>query len=66
MVEIRREIVIALVEDVESERFVIEVTVPEGMTTLEAIGLMEIAKTQHLQSKHEQGPTIHQHDDGPA
>ena len=56
----RREIVIALVEDVELERFGIEVSVPEGMTTLEAVGLMEIGKIQHLQSKHEQGPTTYQ------
>jgi hypothetical protein len=64
MAEIRREIVISLVEDVEFERFGIEVTVPEGLTTLEAIGLMEVAKAQHLNSKHEQGPTVYQTPDG--
>lgn len=56
---IRREIVIAIVEDVEHESLGIEVNVPEGMTTLEAIGLMEIAKAQHLQSKHAQGPSVY-------
>lgn len=66
MAEIRREIVVAVVEDVELERFGIEVTVPEGMTTLEAVGLLEIAKVQHLQSKDEQGPTIYQSPDGAA
>lgn len=60
---VRREIIIALVEDVEVEEFGIEVTVPKGMTTLEAIGLFELAKTQHLQSKHTQGPTIYQSPD---
>lgn len=59
MTEIRREIVIAFVEDAESERFGVEVSVPEGVTTLEAIGLMEVAKIQHLGSKHQQGPTIY-------
>lgn len=64
---IRREIVIAIVEDIEHESFGIEVTVPDGMTTLEAIGLMEVAKAQHLQSKHSQGPSIYQApDDGPT
>jgi hypothetical protein len=66
MAEIRREIVIAVVEDVELERFGIEVSVPEGMNTMEAIGLLEIAKAQHLGSKHEQGPTIYQTPDGSA
>lgn len=60
MTYIRREIVIAIVEDIDTETIGIEVTVPDGMTTLEAIGLMEIGKTQHMQSKHNQGPTIHQ------
>lgn len=57
---VRREIVIAMVEDVEQETYGIEVHVPEGMTTNEAIGLMEIGKIQHLQSKHAQGPTVYQ------
>jgi hypothetical protein len=57
---VRREIVIALVEDIEREEIAIEVTVPPGLTTLESIGLMEIAKLQHLGSRHTQGPTIHQ------
>ena len=56
---VRREIVIALVEDIERESLGIEVNVPDGMTTLEAIGLMEIAKSQHLQSKHSQGPGVY-------
>lgn len=60
MTHIRREIIIAIVEDIDTETIGIEVTVPEGMTTLEAIGLIEIGKTQHLQSKHNQGPTVHQ------
>ena len=60
MTHIRREIVIAVVEDIETETIGIEVTVPDGMTTLEAIGLIEIGKQQHLQSKHNQGPTVHQ------
>lgn len=57
---IRREIVIAVVENVELESIGIEVTVPEGITTAEAIGIMEIGKIQHLQSKHHQGPAVHQ------
>jgi len=56
--------VIAIVEDVEHDSIVIEVAVPDGMTTLESIGLMEIAKTQHLQSKHNQGPSVYQAPDG--
>lgn len=64
---VRREIVIAMVEDVEQEMYGIEVHVPEGMTTNEAIGLMEIGKIQHLQSKHQQGPTVYQTpDSGPG
>jgi hypothetical protein len=57
---VRREIVVAIVEDVVSESFGIEVTVPEGMTTIEVVGLLEIGKIQHLQSKHAQGPTVYQ------
>lgn len=60
MTHIRREIVIAIVEDIEHDSIGIEVTVPDGMTTLEVIGLMEIGKTQHLQSKHNQAPTAEQ------
>lgn len=57
---IRKEILIALVEDAAQESFGLEVTVPAGITLLEAIGLLEIAKIQHLQSKHTQGPTVYQ------
>lgn len=63
---VRREIIIAVVEDIESERIGIEVTVPDGMTTGEAIGFIEIGKIQHLRSKHEQGPTVHQAPDEAA
>jgi hypothetical protein len=57
---IRRAIEIAVVEDIDLEMVGIEVSVPEGMTTLEAIGLMQIGLLQHLGSKHEQGPTVYQ------
>jgi len=60
---IRREVVIALVEDVESESFGVEVTVSDGLSLTEALGLIEIGKIQHLQSKHTQGPTIYQTQD---
>jgi hypothetical protein len=63
---IRREIVIAVVENVEEELLGIEVTVPEGLTTAEAVGIMEIGKIQHLQSKHAQGPTVWQTPDDSA
>lgn len=61
---IRREIIVAVVEDVEADRLGIEVTVPQGMTTMEAIGLLEIGKIQHLQSNHDQGPSVYQTPDG--
>jgi hypothetical protein len=64
MPEIRRQITVTLVDDVECERMGVEVMVPEGMTTMEAVGLLEIAKIQHLQSKCEQGPTVYQSPDG--
>lgn len=57
---IRREITIALVESVEGDTVGIEVTVPAGLSTLEAAGLMEVAKLQHIASKHGQGPTVYQ------
>jgi hypothetical protein len=60
---VRRVIEIALVEDISSKLIGIEVTVPEDLTTIEAIGLMEAGKLQHLQSKHAQGPTVYQSPD---
>lgn len=60
MAEIRRTITVSVVEDIEHEAVGVEVNVPDTMTTLEAIGLLEIAKNQHFASKHTQGPTIYQ------
>lgn len=60
MTEIRREITVAVVEDVAGDWLGVEVAVSDGLTTLEAIGLLEIAKSQHLRSKHTQGPTVYQ------
>lgn len=59
MTVIRREVVIAVVEDIEHESFGVEVTVPENMSTLEAVGLMEIGRAQYLRTKHDQGPTVY-------
>lgn len=56
---IRREITIAIVEDVESDSIGIEVNVPDTMTTLEAMGLMEMGKAQHFASQHRAGPTVY-------
>lgn len=50
-------IVIELHED--EDDFGITVDVSAGLSTIEAIGLMDIAKAQHLASKHTQGPTVH-------
>jgi hypothetical protein len=57
---VRRDVVITLVEDIEQEEIGVEVRVPDGMTTIEAVGLMQIGMIQHLQSRHAQGPTIYQ------
>lgn len=57
---VEKQIVITVVEDIEREEIGLEVTVSEGFTTVEAVGYMEMAKLQHMQSKHIQGPTIHQ------
>jgi hypothetical protein len=47
------------VRETEDE-FGVEVNVTGELSVLEALGLMEIAKLQHLQSKHTQGPTLFQ------
>jgi hypothetical protein len=57
---VEKQIVITVVEDIEREEIGLEVSVSEGFTTVEAVGYMEMAKLQHMQSKHIQGPTIHQ------
>jgi hypothetical protein len=43
----------------------VEVNVTGTLTTAEVVGYMEMAKIQHLQSKHTQGPTIYQVPDSP-
>ena len=63
---IKRVITITLTEDLEQEWLGIEVSVGEGLTTMEAVGLMEAARVQYLQSRHTQGPTLHQSPDGPS
>lgn len=42
--------------DTEGENFGISVEVTGELNTLEAAALMEVAKLQHLQSKHTSGP----------
>lgn len=39
--------------------FGVSVDVSGELNTLEAIALFEVAKLQHLQSKHTRGPAVH-------
>ena len=54
----KRQIVITVHDT--GEDFAIDVEVSEGMNTLEAIGLLDIAKAQHLASKHRHKGAVYQ------
>lgn len=43
--------------DGDGDDFGVSVAVTGNLSTLEAIGLFEVGKAQHLASKHSQGPT---------
>jgi hypothetical protein len=51
-------VTIRLVEDVDNVG--LEITTPETLTTIQVVGVLEMAKKQFIDSKHETGPTIYQ------
>lgn len=51
-------IVITLDDDGDQD-IAVEVAVSGDLSTVQAVGLMEIAKLQHLESKKTPGPTVH-------
>lgn len=57
-------ITIRLVEDLDSMG--LEMVTPETLSTFQVVGLLEMAKKQYIDSKHDQGPTIYQAPEGPV
>jgi len=55
-------ITIKLVEDLDSMG--LEVSTPETLNTVQVVGVLEMAKKQFIDSKHEAGPTVWQTPDG--
>jgi hypothetical protein len=55
-------ITIKVVEDIDSMS--LEVLTPESLSTVQVVGVLEMAKKQFIDSKHTQGPSVFQQPDG--
>jgi hypothetical protein len=51
-------VTIRLVEDLDN--IGLEVITPETLSTMQTVGLLEMAKKQYIESKHTTGPTVYE------